>query len=274
MNRPHILFYRCRQWVIGDMLFKKLFRLVSKQSGNQNICEEEKPEEALERFEKAFFQISSALKAGKSLPTILAVVAREVLRFLGGSRSTIFLTDEESGNLKVHYTYALIPADKEVNQAEEKEVASEAIRQGSPLLLREPADFSGFPQYREQERKITSLLSIPLFSRGKPAGVLSLVQINEKRSFAEKDMRCLSIFGNQVAIAIENIHLQEEVTKEIGLRKTFERYLDQIVDRLQTPPPSDKRFTGEKEGDAPAKESSALPTHYFTSTPSSLVTFE
>lgn len=265
------------------MFFKKLLGQASKQPGNQNIREAERPEEALERFEKAFFQISSALKTGKSLPTILAVVARESLKFLGASRSTIFLTDQESGNLKVHYTYALILADKEVNQAEEKEVASEAIRQGSPLLLREPADFSGFPQYGEKGRKASSLLSIPLFSRGKPVGALSLVRINENRSFEEKDMRCLSIFSNQAAIAIENIHLQEEVMKEISRRKTFEHYLDQIMERLQASAPSEKKIAGGNGGnggnrgnggDAPGKDSGAPPDHCVSPTSSSLAAFE
>ena len=265
------------------MLFKKLLGQASKQTGNQNIREEEKPEEALERFEKAFFQISSALKTGKGLPTILAVVARESLKFLGASRCTIFLTDEESGNLKVHHTYALILADKEVNQAEEKEVASEAVRQGSPLLLREPADFSGFPQYGEKGRKVSSLLSIPLFSRGKPVGALSLVRINEKRSFEEKDMRCLCIFGNQAAIAIENIHLQEEVMKEISLRKTFEQHVDQIMDRLQASSPPEKKNPGGNGGnggnggkrqDAPVKESSTTPTHFLAPSPGSLAASE
>lgn len=216
------------------MVLKKLLGQSPKRWEVHKDLEEGKPPSELERFERAFFQISSVIRVHKGLPTILAVVARESLKFLKAYRSTIFLMDEASATLKTQYTYAPDLADKEVNQLEEKEVASKALKQGSPLLLREPEDFSDFARYEERGKKITSLLSIPLFSQGKSVGALSLVLINEKRSFSEKDLRCLSIFANQASIAVENGHLQEEVDREINLRKTFEQYLDYIFHRLQS----------------------------------------
>lgn len=215
------------------MVLKKLLGQSPKRWEVHKDLEEGKPPSELERFERAFFQISSVIRVRKGLPTILAVVARESLKFLKAYRSTIFLLDEASGTLETQYTYAPDLADKEVNPLEEKEIAGKALKQGSPLLLREPEDFSDFARSAEQDRKITSLLSIPLFSQGKSVGALSLVLINEKRSFSEKELRCLSIFANQASIAVENAHLQEEVGREIHLRKTFEHYLDQIFYRLQ-----------------------------------------
>lgn len=196
--------------------------------------EEEIAPNDLERFERAFFQISSLIRAHRGLPRILTVVARESLKFLKARRSTIFLLDKESGTLQTQYIYAPDLADKEVNQSQEKEIASQALKQGRPLCLRGPEDFSDFVKYEDGQRKITSLSSIPLFSQGKPVGNLSLVLIDEKRSFNEKDLRCLSIFGNQASLAIENEHLQEEVGKEIRLRKTIEQYLDHIFHRLES----------------------------------------
>jgi hypothetical protein len=188
----------------------------------------------LERFERAFFQISSLIRAHRGLPRILPVVARESLRFLKACRSTIFLIDKESGTLQTQYIYAPDPADKEVNRFQEKEIAAQTLRQGRPLCLRGPEDFSDFVKYEDSPRKITSLSSMPLFSQGKSVGALSLVLIDKKRSFNEKDVRCLSIFGNQASLAIENDHLQEEVGKEVRLRKTIEQYLDHIFHRLES----------------------------------------
>lgn len=219
---------------LKSIVFKKILGQSPKRWEVHKDPEEGKPSSELERFERAFFQISSAIRVRKGLPTILAVVARESLKFLKAYRSTIFLKDEVSGTLKTQYTYAPDLAAKEVNPLEEKEIADKALQQGSPLLLREPGDFSDFSRSEEQDRKITSLLSIPLFSQGKAVGALSLVLINEKRSFSDKDLRCLSIFANQASIAVENAHLQEEVGREINLRKTFEHYLDQIFHRLQS----------------------------------------
>ena len=196
--------------------------------------EEGKAPNELERFERAFFQIGSVIRARGSLSRILTVVAQESLKFLKACRSTIFLIDTESGTLQTQYTYAPDLADKEVNQLQEKEIASRALRQGRPLCLRGPEDFSDFAKYEDGKRKITSLLSIPLFSQGESVGILTLVLIDEKRSFNGKDLRCLSLFGDQASLAIENAHLQEEVGKEIRLRKTIEQYLDHIFHRLES----------------------------------------
>jgi hypothetical protein len=216
------------------MFFKKRLGPTPKTWEIHKGPEEEIAPNDLERFERAFFQISSLIRAHRGLPRILPVVARESLKLLKACRSTIFLIDKESGTLQTQYTYARDPADKEVNQLQEKEIASQVLKQGRPLCLRGPEDFSDFIKYEDSQRKITSLSSIPLFSQGESVGTLSVVLIDEKRSFNEKDLRCLSIFGNQASLAIENTHLQEEVGKEIRLRKTIEQYLDHIFRRLES----------------------------------------
>jgi Tfp pilus assembly protein PilZ len=188
----------------------------------------------------AIFQISSMIGAHKELPIILEAIARESLHCLKAHRSTIFLMDGKSGILKSQYTAAPNPGDEQVGLFEEKEVARKVLRQMSPLLLREPKDFADFFKYEERERKITSLLCIPLCSRGKPVGALSLVLINGERSFGENDQQFLSIFSNHASIAMENANLQEEVRKETGFRKSYEGYLDDILNQVQNLPDEER----------------------------------
>jgi len=181
----------------------------------------------------AIFQISSMISAHKDLPIILGAVARESLNCLKAHRSTIFLMDGKSGILKSEYTASPNPVDEQVSLFEEKEVVRKVLRQLSPLLLREPKDFADFFKYEERERKITSLLCIPLCSMGKPVGALSVVLINGERSFSENDQQFLSIYSNHASIAIENAHLQEELRKGTSFRKSYEGYLDDILNQLQ-----------------------------------------
>jgi Tfp pilus assembly protein PilZ len=181
----------------------------------------------------AISQIGAMISAHKDLPTILEVIARESLHCLKANRSTIFLLDGKSGILKGQYAYTPNPLDEQVSLFEEKEMARKVLRQMSPLLLREPKDFADFFKYEERERKITSLLCIPLASRGKPVGALSVVLINGERGFGERDLQFLFIFSNQASIAIENTHLQEEARKGASFRKSYEGYLDDILDQLQ-----------------------------------------
>ncbi len=206
-------------------MFRKLFR-----QGPKDIAEAK----VLRDIEHtAFFQISSAFSARKDLKTILEVIARESLNCLKSNRSTIFLMHEKSGILKIQCTYASDSLHKQVDLQEEGEIAQKTFRQNKPFLLRRPTDFSDFFKYAERERKITSLMSIPLSSNGKTMGVFSAVMINEKYGFNEKSLQFFSSFANFASTAIGMVHLLEEVSKAKNLRFTYERYLDDILNQLQ-----------------------------------------
>ena len=194
----------------------------------------------------AFLQISSMISTHKDLPTILETITRESLSCLKAHRSTIFTMD--SGILKNQYTFVANSVDEQVNLYEEKEVARKALRRGGGLLLREAKDFSDFFKYEERERKITSLLNIPISSRGKPNGALSVVLINGDHNFNENDLQFLSIFGNCASIAVENAYLQEEVRKGISFRKSYEGYLDDFLNQLQSLSEEERRRVEEHLG--------------------------
>ncbi len=185
-----------------------------------------------DRLETAFFRISSAISAHDDLPTTLEFIARESLICLKAQRSTIFLMERKNGILNPQFTFAANPLYEGVNLPEEKEVARKASGLMRPFLLQEPKDFSDFLKYEGRGQKITSLVCIPLSSRGKPIGALSVVLIKEGRSFSEKDLQLLSIFGNHASIAIENAHLQEELRKRMSFRRSYLKYLDDTLNQL------------------------------------------
>lgn len=182
----------------------------------------------------AFFQISSIINAHKDRNMTLELIVREALNMIRGHRCTIFLLDPKSGILKTQFGYAQDPLNEQVGLFEEKEIARRTLRQRRAFLLREPRDFAEFFKYGERDRKITSMMSIPLSSQDRTIGVLSIALINEERRFTEKDLQFLMIFGNYASIAVENDYLQEEVRKGINFRKSYEQYLDDILNQLQS----------------------------------------
>jgi len=215
------------------MFFKNILKQLSKR---EIINQEFKGKKALmyvTRLEAAFLKISSMINAHKDLNKIFEVIAQESLHCLKADRSTIFFVDEKNENLETHFIYAFNPLYGQVGLNEEKEVAYKAFQQNSPVLLRQPEDFSGFFQYRGKESKITSLMSIPIPPQGKMKGVLSAVLINEKYSFNEKSLQFFSSFAYHVSIAIKMAHLVEEVCKTKTRLATYESYLDDILKKLQ-----------------------------------------
>jgi len=188
----------------------------------------------IERLESAFSQISSVFTGRRNLNTVLEHVVRESLTCLRANRSTLFLRDPDREVLKAQFTHVLDPRYLQVGVAEEKEVAKRSLRQGKPLLLAGPGSFSAFFKYEERENKITSLMSVPLFVREKPMGVLSGLLINEKYSFDEKSLRLFSSFANLASAAMELVQLQDEAKKANEFRITYERYLDNILAQAQS----------------------------------------
>jgi uncharacterized protein (TIGR02266 family) len=182
----------------------------------------------------ALTQIGSAILHHKDFMSVLEMIGRESLNCLKAHRSTVFLMEEKSGILRTQFAFTSDPQHEQVGLFEEKEMARKTLRSRKPFLLREPADFSDFLKYEERDRKITSLMSIPLLLEDKPLGALSAVIIDDERKFTTRDLQFLLVLAHQVAIAMEHTSLVEEVRKGAGFRKSYEQHLDTILNQLQT----------------------------------------
>jgi uncharacterized protein (TIGR02266 family) len=171
----------------------------------------------------------------------LEVIAREALHCLKANRSTIFLIDPKSGNLKPQFTHALDPLDERVGLFEEREVAQKALEEKKTLLVGGRGKSSDSSKSQKHQRKIISLMSCPLSSRGDTMGVASLVMINEENGFDEKNMQFFSSFANLASIAMEMSDLPEEGHRGKGLRITNEPSTENILDQLPIPPEEERQ---------------------------------
>jgi len=111
-----------------------------------------------ERLEAALFNISSAISAHEDLNKILEVIARESLNCLPANRSTIFLIDPQSGNLKPQFIDALDPLDERVGLFEEREVAQKAFELKKPFVVGGGGKSPDLSRGQKHERKIITTL--------------------------------------------------------------------------------------------------------------------
>ena len=182
----------------------------------------------------ALLQVSSAVNDHQEFSAVLEKIGRESLNCLKAHRSTVFLLEEKSGILKTQFTFTSDPLHEQVGLFEEKEMARKALRQKRPFLLQEPGDFSDFLKYQERDRKITSLLSIPLLFQERSVGALTAAILDDDRKFTERDLQFLLILANHASLAMETSALREEVLRGASFRKNYEQYLDNILNQLQT----------------------------------------
>jgi hypothetical protein len=181
----------------------------------------------------AFLQLSSMILSHRGVETILDFIVQESLNCLNAHRVSIFHMDEKNGILMAQFSQACQPEYTEVGLFEEKEMARNVFKEGKSFLLKEPKDFSKLFKYVKGERTITSLMTVPLSFQGKTIRAFSAVSINEVRTFDEKDLQSLLIFGNLASIAMEIVYLLAEVRKGASFRRTYEQYLDNIQNQLQ-----------------------------------------
>jgi hypothetical protein len=210
------------------MVWGKIIGQTTKKEGGP----EGKPIRDFERFESAILRMTLLVKENKDFNLLLEHVARESFYCLMAHRSSVFAVDAGNGVLNAQYSFSENPQYEQLGVLEEKEVARRAVKQNRTFLLREPKDFSEFFKFGERDRKISSLISIPLPDREKPSRVLSIALLEGSRRFHSKDLEFLSIFTHHLSLALEQGRLREEVQKASDFQKNYEKYLDDILSQL------------------------------------------
>ncbi len=104
-----------------------------------------------------------------------------------------------------------------------------AIRSGRPV--RRSVDADGKLIKISTGFLVNSLLYIPIFSKGKPLGVLAVDNRAVKRFFTQKDEVVLTLLVDYAAVALENAYLYEQARHEITERRRVEAALRESEER-------------------------------------------
>jgi hypothetical protein len=194
---------------------------------------EEKERGKIEPMEKALLAITSMILAFRGVAGILDLIIQETLSRLNAHRSTIFTLGADNGTVSVQATRASHLEFAQIGLLEEKKLAGRTLEQNKAFLLNEPRNSTESSKSGTGERKITSLMCVPLSLQEQTKKVLSAVLINEGRTFDERDLLLLSLLGNLGSIALDHNHLSAEVRKGITDRRAYEKNLDMIQNQLQ-----------------------------------------
>ena len=149
-------------------------------------------------------RVTAALLQKLSLEEVLEIVCTEAQRLTGAMGSSVFLL-EDGEWLQVALS---IGAWLSIERLPVKgSLAGMAVRRGEPVLSNDPA--SDERVYRRWDRELMALLTAPLRVKGVNIGALAVT--NKLEGFVQKDVRIISLFADQAAIAIENARLYQQV---------------------------------------------------------------
>ncbi|HET6452277.1 MAG TPA: PAS domain-containing protein, partial [Spirochaetia bacterium] len=155
-------------------------------------------------------QVRTSLAAELDLPAIIRTVVEGIARVFGYTQVSLYLLRDDFLVLQHQVGYARvierIPA--------ERGITGRVVRTGAPLLLEDVRDD---PDFIGAIAGVVSEICVPLFDRGRAAGVLNVESINGVR-MGRQDLRLMTILGEHVNIAFSKSRLYSEA------RENEERY--------------------------------------------------
>ncbi len=155
-------------------------------------------------------------------PAVRPVGSEELLRSLTGTARQLFgaaacslalLSDDES---ELVYTTAVGAGADDVTGMRipsSHGIAGWVVQSGQPIAI---SDLGNDPRFSrdvaEQTGYVpTALLAVPVASPQRTLGVITLLDRDARRPDAEHDMRLLSLFADQAAIALESVRAFSEL---------------------------------------------------------------
>lgn len=162
----------------------------------------------LRSLQEGFKAINSAL----TLDELLQLIVENATQVLRGARCTIGLCDERRESVVIAAA-AGIPKNQLWGTAFRRGqgVAGWVLEHRQPALIHA---VDQDPRFRRLgEWPIASMVCVPLFSEGQIIGVLTATS-PQPHAFSEADVNLLDAFGDQVAVAVKNARLYEQLRRE------------------------------------------------------------
>ncbi len=159
-------------------------------------------------------EVGQALVANLSTEAVLSAALNVVQRVLDAEASSIFLTDQNTGDLRI---YLADPehegALKSLIQPKGKGLSGLAVEQGKAILVPDAYKDPRFDPTADSRTgfRTRSVLCVPLRVLGENLGVIQVLNKKGGGSFTERELILLQAVASLVALALDNARKHEEL---------------------------------------------------------------
>jgi two-component system phosphate regulon sensor histidine kinase PhoR len=167
-------------------------------------------------------EINALYRAGKSLsttvelPELLSQIINLATTVIGAGTGSIMLLDEEHNVLRIQ---AAVGVEEEVIQDTTlplgSSIAGYVAQSGEPVIVEDIEEDRRFHREAKSHYKSKSLLCVPLKVKNEILGVLNITDKTGEESFNRQDLKLLTTFASQAAMAIDDAHHYEEARRKL-----------------------------------------------------------
>jgi signal transduction histidine kinase len=214
-------------------------RLANNWAQNRRLIDElTRKERALKKKDDqltTWGELSHALIANFDLPRLLDLIVTTAIEVTSADRGSVMLLDAEG-------EYLTIKAAKGIDEQRIAStrlklgdgIAGRVARSGEPLLLSR-SYYRGhhLNSVRHRDEEISSAISVPLRIEERIVGTLNVNEFSRATEFGEEDLRALTVFADQAALALEKAQLyrdsQHQLEKLLSVLDELGRTQAQLV---------------------------------------------
>lgn len=181
----------------------------------------------------ALTDLSATLSTSLRLDTILATTVAKVAELLSCQVSWILLPDDD-GLLRIRAQHGgTVTKAAEFGVVLADSPQSRVFTTGEPLITNslDGVSRSGFDWSFCRRNQIARYATVPLRVRERPIGVMNVGRVSPSEELTEQDIRLLSTFAGQIALAIENAELYEH-SRLLGAAEERARLARDLHDTL------------------------------------------
>ena len=188
-----------------------------------------------EHLQKKFQQLRTLMEMSALINSTLD--SREIrkraieaaTRLVDAETGSLLLVDQETGDL--FFEVALGDkgdALKEIRLPKGQGIAGSVVESGQPIIIHDVQSDSRFFKVADEKSffKTKSMLSVPVMTKERTIGVLEAINKNEGL-FDEDDKEGLCALANQVAVAVENANLYQQ------LKETFHETAQALAETIE-----------------------------------------
>lgn len=176
----------------------------------EDITGRKRAEETLRRRVNeltALYQTTLDIISPHDLPDLLNTIVARAVDLLGGTGGGMYLCDPEQEQTRCVVSYKTPEDYTGTVLAYGEGAAGTVAATGEPLIIDDYRNWEGRAEAYEENQPFSAVISAPMLWKGQVTGVIHVLHDTGERKFTGEDLKLLTSFANQAAVAVENAQL-------------------------------------------------------------------